>query len=480
MRIALAARFCCDGCMSKHSFALWLFAALATMLVFPAADAQRKQPAQATPQVLRLTLDGPVSPASASYIERGIRRAADQHMQAVLLEMDTPGGLDTSMRSIIKAILGSPVPVIGYVAPSGSRAASAGTYVLYACHVAAMAPATNLGAATPIQLLNPGKPDEMPNPASASSAMPKVGSAETRKAVNDAVAYIRSLAEQRGRNADWAEQAVRNAVSLGARQALAQHVIDLVEPDADALLAAVDGRKVSLASGSMRLHTAGAHLNHWMPDWRIRFLGVIANPSIAYLLLLIGIFGLLLEGYNPGAVLPGVVGAICLLLALYAFQLLPVNFAGLLLMALGVVLIIAEAFVPAYGSLGIGGIISFVIGSVVLMDTGVPGFGLPMSLIVTVALVAALLVVGIVWMAWRSQRRPQVSGAEELVGMVGEAVEDFAGKGTVHVHGERWQARSAVPLRTGDTVRVTAIHGLVLEVAPVSQPDSQDPIQGES
>ncbi|MGB8635205.1 MAG: nodulation protein NfeD [Rhodanobacteraceae bacterium] len=466
--------------MSKHSFALWLFAALATMLVFPAADAQRKQPAQATPQVLRLTLDGPVSPASASYIERGIRRAADQHMQAVLLEMDTPGGLDTSMRSIIKAILASPVPVIGYVAPSGSRAASAGTYVLYACHVAAMAPATNLGAATPIQLLNPGKPDEMPNPASASSAMPKVGSAETRKAVNDAVAYIRSLAEQRGRNADWAEQAVRNAVSLGARQALAQHVIDLVEPDADALLAAVDGRKVSLASGSMRLHTAGAHLNHWMPDWRIRFLGVIANPSIAYLLLLIGIFGLLLEGYNPGAVLPGVVGAICLLLALYAFQLLPVNFAGLLLMALGVVLIIAEAFVPAYGSLGIGGIISFVIGSVVLMDTGVPGFGLPMSLIVTVALVAALLVVGIVWMAWRSQRRPQVSGAEELVGMVGEAVEDFAGKGTVHVHGERWQARSAVPLRTGDTVRVTAIHGLVLEVAPVSQPDSQDPIQGES
>ena len=480
MCIALAARFCCDGCMVKHSLALWLLVVLATMLVLPAADAQRRQPAQATPQVLKLTLNGPVSPASASYIERGIRRAADQHMQAVLLEMDTPGGLDTSMRSIIKAILGSPVPVIGYVAPSGSRAASAGTYILYACHVAAMAPATNLGAATPIQLLNPGKPDEMPNPASASSAIPKVGSAETRKVVNDAVAYIRSLAEQRGRNADWAEQAVRNAVSLGARQALARHVIDLVEPDADALLAAVDGRKVSLASGSMRLHTAGAHLNHWMPDWRIRFLGVIANPSIAYLLLLIGIFGLLLEGYNPGAVLPGVVGAICLLLALYAFQLLPVNFAGLLLMALGVVLIIAEAFVPAYGSLGIGGIISFVIGSVVLMDTGVPGFGLPMSLIVTVALVAALLVVGIVWMAWRSQRRPQVSGAEELVGMVGEVVEDFAGKGTVHVHGERWQARSAVPLRTGDTVRVTAIHGLVLEVAPVSQPDSQDPIQGES
>ena len=480
MRIALSARFCCDGRMVKHAIAPWLFAVLASMLAVSAAAAQDGQPSQATPRVLRLSLDGPVSPASASYIERGIRRAADQHMQAVLLEMDTPGGLDTSMRSIIKAILGSSVPVIGYVAPSGSRAASAGTYILYACHVSAMAPATNLGAATPIQLLNPGKPDGKPDPASASSAPPGAGSAETRKAVNDAVAYIRSLAEQRGRNADWAEQAVRNAASLSARQALARHVIDLVEPDAAALLAAVDGRKVSLASGSQLLHTAGARVDTWLPDWRIRFLGTIANPSIAYLLLLIGIFGLLLEGYHPGAVLPGVVGAICLLLALYAFQLLPVNFAGLLLMALGVVLIISEAFVPAYGSLGIGGIISFVIGSVVLMDTGVPGFGLPMSLILTVALVAALLVVGIVWMAWRSQRQPQASGAEEIVGMVGEVVADFVGKGTVHVHGERWQARSKVPMRAGDAVRVTAINGLVLDVALVPRADSPDPIQGES
>ena len=221
MRIALSARFCCDGRMVKHAIAPWLFAVLASMLAVSAAAAQDGQPSQATPRVLRLSLDGPVSPASASYIERGIRRAADQHMQAVLLEMDTPGGLDTSMRSIIKAILGSSVPVIGYVAPSGSRAASAGTYILYACHVSAMAPATNLGAATPIQLLNPGKPDGKPDPASASSAPPRAASAETRKAVNDAVAYIRSLAEQRGRNADWAEQAVRNAASLGARQALA-------------------------------------------------------------------------------------------------------------------------------------------------------------------------------------------------------------------------------------------------------------------
>lgn len=452
---------------------LLLVIALASLLLFSGASAQSSN--QTTPQVLRLTVDGPISPASASYIERGIERAADEHMQAVLLEMDTPGGLDTSMRSIIKAILASPVPVIGYVAPSGSRAASAGTYILYACHVAAMAPATNLGAATPIQLINPGKPGDMPKPASAASAAPKPASTETRKAVNDAVAYIRALAERRGRNADWAEQAVREAVSLSAKEALAKDVVDLVEPNAAALLKAVNGREVELPGGKRALNTAGATIVTWVPDWRINFLSVVANPSIAYLLLLIGIFGLLLEGYHPGAVLPGVVGAICLLLALYAFQLLPVNFAGLLLMVLGVILIIAEAFVPAYGSLGIGGVISFVIGSVVLMDTGIPGFGLPIPLLVGVALVAALLVVGIVWMALRSQRQPQVSGSEEMVGMHGEVVSDFTGKGSVHVHGERWQAHSDTALNKGQSVRVVAIHGLVLDVAPES-----DISQGEA
>lgn len=422
------------------------------------------------PTVLKLTVDGPISPASASYIERGIDRAVEEQAQAVLLELDTPGGLDTSMRTIIKAIMASPVPVIGYVAPSGSRAASAGTYILYACHVAAMAPATNLGAATPIQLINPGKPGDMPDPASAASAAPKPESAETRKVVNDAVAYIRALAEKRGRNADWAEKAVREAVSLSAGEALEKKVIDLIAPNDAALLKAVDGRKVTAVNGEISLRTAGAVVETWAPDWRINFLSVIANPSIAYLLLLIGIFGLLLEGYHPGAVLPGVVGAICLLLALYAFQLLPVNFAGLLLMLLGVVLIVAEAFVPAYGSLGIGGIISFVIGSVVLMDTGIPGYGLPVSLLVAIAVVGALLVAGIVWMAMRSQRQPQVSGSEEMIGLVGEVVDDFTGRGTVHVHGERWSARSDVPLRKGQAVKVTAIKGLVLHVVP--EPES--------
>lgn len=461
--------------MIRRLLLLILGLGLAAMPAVPVASAQEGPAAQTTPRVLRLTVDGPISPASAAYIERGIERAADLRMQAVLLEMDTPGGLDTSMRGIIKAILASPVPVIGYVAPSGSRAASAGTYILYACHIAAMAPATNLGAATPIQLINPGNPGELPNPASAASAAPRPASVETRKTVNDAVAYIRALAERRGRNADWAEQAVRNAVSLSAKEALAKDVIDLVEPNAAALLQAVNGLEVDLPGGKRALNTAGATIVTWPPDWRVNFLSVVANPSIAYLLLLIGIFGLLLEGYHPGAVLPGVVGAICLLLALYAFQLLPVNFAGLLLMTLGVVLIISEAFVPAFGSLGIGGVISFVIGSVVLMDTGIPGFGLPIPLIASIALVAALLVAGIVWMALRSQRQPQVSGSEEMIGMHGEVVSDFTGKGSVHVHGERWQARSDTLLNEGQTVRVVAMRGLVLDVVPES-----DTFQGDT
>lgn len=464
----MPARFWSDEVMKGH--VLTLLACLA-MAVVPMASAQapRRGDAPASPQLLRISIDDAISPASAAYIERGIRHAEQASMQGVLLEMDTPGGLDTSMRGIIKAILGSSVPVIGYVAPSGSRAASAGTYILYACHVAAMAPATNIGAATPIQLIHPDKPSAMPASGSSGPAVPVPAGPEARKAVNDAVAYIRALAERRGRNADWAEQAVRQAASLGAREAVQAHVVDLVAANEAELLEKLDGRTVELASGAATLHTRGASVSAWAPDWRIRFLSVIANPSVAYLLLLIGIFGLLLEGYHPGAVLPGVVGAICLLLALYAFQLLPVNFAGLALMGLGVVLIVAETFVPAYGSLGIGGIIAFVIGSVVLMDTDVPGFGLPLPLLTGLALAGALVVACIVWMALRSRRRPQVSGAEEMIGMRGRVLGDFEGVGSVHIHGERWQARSVSPLRAGDSVRVVAIDGLVLEVEPVTQ-----------
>jgi membrane-bound serine protease (ClpP class) len=428
----------------------------------------------AHPAAIVLRVDGPISPASADYVVRGIEQAESLHAAAVVLELDTPGGLSSSMRDVIKAILASPVPVIGYVAPSGARAASAGTYILYACHVAAMAPATNVGAATPVSLTGGGS---VPLPASSSGKPGMSGEGtEMRKVTNDAVAYIRALAERRGRNADWAEKAVRDAVSVSADEALKLHVIDLVAPDIPTLLAKVDGRKVETAAGPQVLQTRGVGLETVTPGARSRFLGVIANPSVAYILLLLGLGGLVMEGMHPGGVLPGVVGAICLLLALYAFQLLPVNFAGLGLIVLGVILIVSEAFVPAYGVLGTGGVVSFVIGSVILMDTGVPGYGIALPVVVGIAIAAAAILVGIVWMAMRSHKRPVVSGREEMIGAIGEVVADFEeGRGAVHVHGERWQARSEVPLQRGQAVSVTAMHGLVLDVKPLAVPKEATP-----
>lgn len=445
-----------------------------SLLALPMAATGAAAPVSpmAHPAAIVLRVDGPISPASADYVVRGIQRGDSVHAAAIVLELDTPGGLSSSMRDIIKAILASPVPVIGYVAPSGARAASAGTYIMYACHVAAMAPATNIGAATPVSLTGGGAP----LPASSSGKPEASGnSTEMRKVTNDAVAYIRALAERRGRNADWAEKAVRDAVSVSADDALKLHVIDLIAPDIPTLLADVDGRKVETAAGPRVLQTRGASLETVTPGVRSQFLGVIANPSVAYILLLLGLGGLVMEGMHPGGVLPGVVGAICLLLALYAFQLLPVNFAGLGLIVLGVILIVSEAFVPAYGVLGTGGVVSFVIGSVILMDTGVPGYGIALPVVVGIAIAAAAILVGIVWMAMRSHKRPVVSGREEMIGAIGEVVADFEGRGAVHVHGERWQARSDVPLARGQAVSVTAMHGLVLDVKPLVVPKEAPP-----
>jgi len=431
---------------------------------------------------VRLELKGAIGPATRDYVLNGIEYAQETAANIVIIEMDTPGGLDSAMRDIIKGILGSSVPVVTYVSPSGSRAASAGTYILYASHVAAMAPATNLGAATPVQIgggaPSPPIPGEEQDKDSDQTAQeedadapeddtPELsGTAMERKTVHDAAAYIRGLAELRGRNAEWAERAVREAVSLTAEAALEENVIDVVAVDVAELMEAIDGLSVTVGNETVEISTENLVVEIYEPDWRTRFLMVITDPNIAYLLMLAGAYGLLLEGYNPGAFVPGIVGAICLLLALFAFQVLPVNYAGLALIALGVALMVAEAFAPSFGVLGLGGIVAFVFGSVILMDTDVPGFAISRLLIGTVAAVGGTLLLALMLFLVRSHRRPVVSGTESMLGEMAEALETFTATGTVFVQGERWKATTLRPVMKGQAVQVTGIEGLVLRVEP--------------
>jgi membrane-bound serine protease (ClpP class) len=423
----------------------------------------------ASKTVLELELEGMIGPANSDYVIRALDEAAERNVTVVVLRMDTPGGLDTAMRQVIKKILGSPVPVVGYVAPAGARAASAGTYILYACHIAAMAPATNLGAATPVEIPFPTGLEEdrrKPGDQTEKGGEPKNTSALRNKAINDAVAYIRGLAKLRDRNPDWAEQAVRRSVSLPAEDALRLKVIDLVARDTTELLGKLQGREVQVLGRSVKLDLTAAHVERLEPDWRSRFLGVLANPNIAYILMLFGIYGIILELFHPGTLVPGTIGAICLLLALYALQALPVNYAGVGLILLGIGLMIAEAFAPGFGILAMGGAIAFVVGSVILLDTQVPGFGIDPFLIAGFAVASAALFVGAAGLVLRARKRPVVSGREEMVGAVGQALEDFESKGMIRVHGEIWFAETKTPIRKGQSVKVRKIHGLILEVEP--------------
>jgi membrane-bound serine protease (ClpP class) len=436
----------------------------------------------AKPAVL-LEIGGPIGPATSDHVVRGLAKAQEMGAVVAILRLDTPGGLDTSMREIVRAILASPVPVVSFVAPSGARAASAGTYIVYASHVAAMAPGTNLGAATPIQIGAPGlpgggepkgddkrRPGEKPDDRGA-PAERQPGMAE--KAVNDAVAYIRSLAQMRGRNVEWAEKSVRQAASLSAEEALKEKVIDLVAPDVPALMRKLDGREVTLADRSVKLATAQAAVVPIEADWRTKLLAVITDPNVASLLMLIGVYALIFEFYSPGMIGPGVVGAICILLALYAFHVLPVDYTGLALLLLGIGLMVAEAFIGAFGALGIGGLVAFVMGSIMLMREDVPGFRVAWELVGSVALFFGVTFLLVTAYVMRSRHRPIVAGREQMIDSIGHVLEWHGGQGSVRAHGELWQARSPSPLRRGQQVRVKRIDGLTLEVEPEEKKQQQ-------
>ena len=412
-----------------------------------------------TSTAILLEVKGPIGPPSVSYIERALKDASSRQSPLLILQLDTPGGLDASMREIIKLLLTSPVPVVTFVAPSGARAASAGTYILYASHVAAMAPGTNLGAATPVQMAgktNPGNKE------------PDGESDMHRKIIKDAEAYIRSLAQLRGRNVEWAVKAVRNADSLPAEEALQKNVIDIVATHVPDLLAQLDGKEIKLINQTKVLQTSGLTIKKIEPDWHTQLLSFITNPNVAYILMLIGIYGLIFEFASPGTLIPGIVGTVSLMLSLYAFQVLPISYAGFALMLFGLALMIAEAFAPSFGILGLGGGLAFIIGSIFLMDTSAPGYGISPALVGTLGLLNLAFFAFVLGAVIQARKRPVVTGTDIMVGTKAVALEDFGSEGKVKTKGEVWQARSPVPVQADQDLKITGTDGLVLLVTPLN------------
>ncbi|WP_411064009.1 NfeD family protein [Vibrio rotiferianus] len=434
----------------------------------------------AASEIWVVPVKGAIGPAISDYLVREIELSNAEGADLVILKMDTPGGLDSSMRDIIRAITTSSVPVATWVGPSGSRAASAGTYILLASHIAAMAEATNLGAATPVALGGaPQQPssekesDENKEEATPEQSSDKVTTKTTmeKKVVNDAKAYIKGLAKLHGRNAEWAEKAVSEAASLDAQEALELGVIDYIAASPQELVKIASGKSIKLNSMGVTLSLEEPVFIERVPDWRAEMLAVITNPNVAYILMLIGIYGLLLEFYNPGIGLPGVLGGICLLLAMYALQMMPVNYAGLGLILLGIALMIAEAFSPSFGVLGLGGVVAFVLGSVFLMDSELPGFQIALPLIFGIAIFSVALIIITVGLLLRIRNRKATTGLEAYPGKLAIVSDDFIdGTGRVQLEGALWKAKASEQLKQGDQVTIINVEGLTLTVKPNDRP----------
>jgi len=425
-------------------------------------------------EVRLVELDDAIGPASADFVIRALEDADDAGAALVVIRLNTPGGLDAAMRDMIRAILASPVPVATWVAPGGARAASAGTYILYASHFALMAPATNVGSSTPVNIGGGSSPLPLPStpeePAPAgeseeqSAPEQEPGTAMERKVINDAVAYLRGLAELRGRNQDWAERTVREAANLTASAALEENVIDFIAANIDEVIAQIDGRTTLIGDREMTVDLSNPRVVLVEPDWRHEFLSLITNPNVAYILLMIGFYGIILEFYNPGMGIPGITGVICLLLGAYALQMLPINFIGLALLLVGVGLMIVEAMNPSFGVFGLGGAVAFVLGSIVLMDTELPAFQISIAIIAAFAVASVGVFVLTLSMLVRARHQRVVTGVESMVGNTAIAPHAFDGSGQVRFGGEIWRAQSDEPVAEGDKLHIVAVDGLTLKV----------------